>query len=293
VPASLAALTLVLATGLPGSAPLCARLDAALPSQSAGAERATWASALLLGAPYLPSPLGEGSGFDPDPRFRLDAFDCVTFVETAVALGSARSVEEAERLLDDVRYDGAPGYRSRSHYVESQWIPSLVKKGWLEPVTRQVAGQATARVVKHLDDAAWERAERSGHLLPGLSRGDVPKGDFALDLVPLSLLSRFASRIPNGTVLVVLREERATRPSQVSHMGIVAVRGDGTRVLRHASDVPGVMRVRDEPLEAFAHRAARHEWKIVGVSLYRIRDNSQRAEALTAEGLRDGEPAGR
>jgi len=278
-----ASLPLLLAAAPPDGAPTRARLEEALPRYAAGAERASRASALLLGAPYRPSPLGEGSGFDPDPRFRLDAFDCVTFVETAIALGSARSVGEAERLLDDVRYDGPPAYRSRNHYVESQWIPSLEKKGWLEPVTRELAGERTVRVERHLDEAAWERAARSGHLLPGLTLDDVPKGDFALDLLPLELLPGLAPRIPDGTVLIVLREERPTRPSQVSHMGIVVRRPDGSRVLRHASDVPGVMRVRDEPLDDFSRRAAHHQWKIVGVSLYRIRDNTQRAEGLSAE----------
>ena len=37
-----------------------------------------------VGAPYLASPLGEGAGRDPDPRFRLDAFDCCPTIRLAI-----------------------------------------------------------------------------------------------------------------------------------------------------------------------------------------------------------------
>src|SRR5512147_642920 len=97
-------------------------LDAGLAARAAGAPRAVWASGLLVGAPYRVSPLGEGSGIDRDPRFRLDAFDCQTLVETAIALGNARSVAEARVLLDDLRYEGPPDFQHRNHYVEAQWL---------------------------------------------------------------------------------------------------------------------------------------------------------------------------
>lgn len=281
----------VLAAASPSSGSIPSRLDAALAGHAAGAERAAWASSLLLGAPYRLSPLGEGSGVDPDPRFRLDAFDCVTLVETAIALGNARTVAEAERLLDDVRYDGAPSYGRRNHYVESQWLPSLERKGWLRPVTRELAGSAATRIVKHLDDATWELSARAGHVVRGLSFPDLPRGDFALDVVALPDLVEIAGAIPNGTVALVVREDREHRPTRVTHMGIVVVRPDGTRAFRHASDVPGSSQVRDEAMEAFVRRAARWHWKVVGVSLYGMPDNSARARELLEkesgpEGLR-------
>jgi hypothetical protein len=94
--ASLVALTVA-------AAPAPAAVARALGEAPPGGARAVRATAPVVGAPYLLSPLGEGAGPDPDPRFRLDAFDCMTFVETAVALGSASSLEEGRRALDDVR----------------------------------------------------------------------------------------------------------------------------------------------------------------------------------------------
>ena len=248
-----------------------ARLDGGLPVHPPGAPRAVWASSLLLGAPYRASPLGEGEGRDPDPRFRLDAFDCVTLVETAMALGAAESVDGAARRLDEIRYDGAPSWASRRHYVESQWLPALVRDGWLEPVPAEALGAATVRVVQRLDAEAWRAAARAGHAVPGLAAADLPVGAFALDVVPLDRLAEVAQRIPDGAVLVVVRVPRPGRPTLVTHMGLAVTRADGTRALRHASDVPGVMRVRDEPLDAFARRFARKSWTVAGVAIYRMR----------------------
>ena len=83
---------LLLALAAPPAAP--APLLRALSEQPAGPARAVAGTAPLLGRRYLLSALGEGTGPDPDPRFRLDAFDCVTFVETAIALGNAASAAE-------------------------------------------------------------------------------------------------------------------------------------------------------------------------------------------------------
>jgi hypothetical protein len=273
-------LGLALVSAAPGPA---AALDAGLARRAAGPERAVWASGQLLGAPYALSPLGEGSGLDPDPRFRLDAFDCVTFVETAIALGNAGSVAEAARLLDDVRYDGPTDFGHRNHYVEAQWVPANLRKGWIADATRVLAGPLAERAEVRLVPATWRAAERGGHVLPDLPPDRRPLGIFSLDVVPTRRVAELAPRIPAGTVLLVVREGRSTRPYRVTHLGMVVVDAGGRRLLRHASDVPGALRVRDEPLDAFLRRIARYQgWPVSGVSLFSIRDNSERALRILA-----------
>ncbi len=267
----------------PATMAIGTRLDAGLAGHPRGAERAAWAAGLLRGQPYRTSPLGEGAGRDPDPRFRLDAFDCVTLVETALALGASTSTEEAAARLDGIRYAGAPSWEARLHYVESQWLPALVAGGWLEPVTAAVAGARARPATKVLDAATWARAERAGRVVPGLPPERLPLGTFALDVVPLAQVPEIADRIPHGTVLLVVREDRPDRPSRVTHMGLVVAAPDGRRRVRHASDVPGVLRVRDEPLAAFLARAARRRWTVTGVSLYApgAPGADQKAKAIT------------
>src|SRR5690606_38458746 len=91
------------------------------------AERVEAASAPFVGAPYRRSPLGEGEGIDPDARYREDAFDCLTLVETAIALAHRSDRAQAARILDDIRYadGGPPSYERRLHLMEAQWIPDL------------------------------------------------------------------------------------------------------------------------------------------------------------------------
>ncbi|HEY7726457.1 MAG TPA: N-acetylmuramoyl-L-alanine amidase-like domain-containing protein, partial [Anaeromyxobacteraceae bacterium] len=196
---------------------LWADLAAAAP----GPARAALASRLLLGAPYVRSPLGEGKTPDADPRFRLDAFDCVTFVETAIALGHAASAAEARALLDDVRYDGPADFQHRNHYLEAQWLPANARKGWVEEVTERVAGAWAVPFRVRLDEEGWRAAERAGNVLADLDPGRRPRGAWAYSLVPLARLVALAPRIPEGTILLVVREERRARPYRVTHLGLV------------------------------------------------------------------------
>ncbi|MGA8890826.1 MAG: N-acetylmuramoyl-L-alanine amidase-like domain-containing protein [Anaeromyxobacteraceae bacterium] len=246
-----------------------AALDAGLSLHPAGAARATWAAGRLRGMPYGESPLGEGEGKDPDPRFRLDRFDCTSLVETALALGAARSVAEAEPLLDGIRYAGAPGYENRNHYVEAQWLPDLAAKGWIADVTAAVGGGDAVVVTVRHRRAEWAEEARRGKLVAGLDPGRMPDGESRLSLVPLARVTELASRIPSGTILLVARGERKGRPYRVVHMGIVVVDGRGERLVRHASR--DLDRVVDERLERFVARYEKQRtWPVEGFSFWEI-----------------------
>jgi hypothetical protein len=267
-------------------------LNAGLERRTAGPERAAWASRLLVGTRYQLSPLGDREGPAAGPRFRLDAFDCVTFVETVIALGNSANTSQAGRLLDDIRYDGPPDYTHRNHYIEAQWIPANLRKGWISEGTRAIAGPLARPAKKQLTPATWRAAERFGYVLPDLPKDQRPLGVFTLDIVPLGRLSEIGPRIPEGTLLFVLRSDRPGRPYRVTHAGVVVAGSRGERYLRHASDVPGVLRVRDEPLDQFAARNARyHAWPVSGVSLFAIRDNAERARKLAEAASADGKSA--
>lgn len=272
-------LALAAAPGPSTAAPLEAAIGRAL-GAPAGAARASAASAPLLGARYALSPLGEGTGEDPDPRFRLDAFDCVTFVETALALGSAATLDEARRALDDIRYRSRIHLADRLHEVLSQWIPSNVAKGWIAPASREVAGDA-ARVeaVTYRADR-WRRLAASGQRLTGVPLDEAPVGRFEVEVVPVAALAAVAARIPDGTLLFVVRAERDDRLTRVSHAGLVVVR-DGRRLVRHASASPRVLRVVEEPLDRFVAGQRRAQRRpVVGLALFRILDARARLAGL-------------
>lgn len=69
-----------------------------------------------VGAPYIENPLGESVSPDDDPLVRYDAFDCMTFVETALAGGDVDK-------LNKIRYaGGVPNFVNRNHFVETDWL---------------------------------------------------------------------------------------------------------------------------------------------------------------------------
>jgi hypothetical protein len=250
----------------------------ALAARPAGAERAVAATEPLLGRRYLLSALGEGSGPDPDPRFRLDAFDCVTFIETAIALGNAGDLDEAARALDDVRYDGPPAFDRRNHYVIPQWIPANLARGWVEDVADAVSGAETSDAVERYDDDRWRRLARAGATLRHLSPEAFPRGTFRARMVPAALILAGAARIPAGTVAWVVREDRPERPTRVTHAGLVVVAADGERRVRHATSSAGTTRVIEEPLSRFLRRQelAYPGWPLSGLLLVKVRDNRAR-----------------
>jgi hypothetical protein len=259
-------------------------LAAALGGMPAGGARADRATRALLGVRYLLSPLGEGVGRDPDPRFRLDAFDCMTFVETAIALGNARTLDQVPVLLDDVRYDDAIDWAHRNHEVMSQWIPANVRKGWVADVAAEVAG-ARARVAETtFTRDRWARLESTGRAIPDVPAPLRPVGRFTLGVVAPEDVPAIAARIPPGAILVVVREDRPDHATRVTHLAL-AVRGPGGELaVRHASSSAGTGRVLEEPIERFLERQKRaYRWPIAGLGILSIRDNRARAAALVGE----------
>lgn len=258
------------------------RVSAALGSAPAGGARAVAATEAFLGAPYLASPLGEGEGPDPDPRFRLDAFDCMTFVETAVALGSASSPEEAARALDDVRYAGPPTLAGRNHEVLSQWIPENAAKGWIADVGAELGGPLATTAEKVYTPESWALVRTAGRAIRGLPRARLPLGRFGVHLVPAAVVPAAAARIPVGAIAFVVRADATDRATRITHAGIVVHGPRGAVLVRHATSSKGVGRVIEEPIERFLQRQARAlpRWPIEGLAILAIRDNGARLRAL-------------
>ncbi len=276
--AALAALA-VLAAPAPEAA-----VARALVGTPAGGARAALATRPLLGVPYLPSPLGEGAGRDPDPRFRLDAFDCMTLVETAVALGSAASLDDARAALDDVRYSGTPSYVARNHEVLSQWIPANVAKGWISDATARLAGVPVSTASKEYSPASWAAVRAAGRGIPWLPRSRLPAGRFEVSIVAPADVPAAARQLPEGTVVFVVRADAPERATRVTHAGLVVSGPGGKPLIRHATSSRGVESVIQEPVERFVRRQlqAYPGWPVEGLSFFAIRDASARVRALVA-----------
>jgi len=274
------ALSLTLATALPATGQTDPATLAALLASVRGQplqRRILGLSAQFVGTPYAHSPLGEGEGPDPDPRLRLDRVDCLTFVETVMALALSSSVEDVVHVLDSIRYRNRPDYAGRNHLMEAEWLPSNVAKGLVRDVTSELGGDAARAGEKVLGPEAWHSAAAQALALPPGAR---PTGRFPLSLLPVDAVAGPAARWPSGTLLLLVREDAPWRITRVSHLGFVVQRG-GKTYLRHATRgwKDGVV---DEELSHLLARHARYRWKIAGVSLWEVLDPRPRTEAVSA-----------
>ena len=173
--------------------------------------------AKYLGVKYVPDPLGEGVVPDTDPLMRTDAFDCTTFVETALAGGD-------DQKLNTIRYrDGNVGFISRNHFIETDWLVNNSKL--IKNVSNQY-GKTALRPVT-IDKKNWFKK------MHGMDT-DFEKQTVQLEYIPY----KYIKNIETSKPLIVLfigapgrAQERIGTDLAIRHMGFLLPDGR----LRHAS----------------------------------------------------------
>ena len=133
-----------------------------LPSNASITERINWFSEQFKGRPYVLGSLGEGSKaiYDQFPRYRVDAFDCDTFVNTVLALALSNSFSSFEGCLHHLRYyQGQISYINRNHFMSLDWNQHNQALGILKDITSDIKdanNQPIALVAEALiDKPGW------------------------------------------------------------------------------------------------------------------------------------------
>jgi hypothetical protein len=225
-------------------------------------ERLLAATDAFVGTPYVLSPLGEGQGRDPDPLVRWDAVDCVTMVEESFALSTSTPTTLVE-TLNALRYDGPPRWENRLHVMESQWLPTNVKRGWLEDVTAKYGGPTVKKAKKVLSASTWKEKSGASLALPDDKR---TIGTWEFDIVPATDAAQALKDAPAGLLVVVVRADRPWLVTRISHVGVL-VQGSKGPMLRHASR--SFKKVVDEPLSRYLTRNLDFgTWTIEGLALF-------------------------
>ncbi|MGZ3695192.1 MAG: N-acetylmuramoyl-L-alanine amidase-like domain-containing protein [Bdellovibrionota bacterium] len=126
-------------------------------------------SKALLGKSYVLGPLGEGEGAkeDPDPLYRLDAFDCTTFIETVMANAYCFQAKSQmgsclKNKMRKIRYAGENiSYKDRNHIPELDWLPNNTKRGFLEDLRPKLfTGQWLPAAIS-IDRELWLAKEKA------------------------------------------------------------------------------------------------------------------------------------
>jgi Protein of unknown function (DUF1460) len=256
-------------------------------------------SAYFLNAPYSLGALGEGpqGKYDKSPLYRTDAFDCVTFVSTVLALVESNNSTEFVTTIKKIQYKNAKvSFVNRYHFIEHDWNLSNQKNGYLKNITPEISPHYRIATT-WLNKPSWFR-----HLTLENIKLFMPVSDFAgqqlltdlhnshfvsavcshIDYIPLSELfvntdqqllpkMKIFNRIPSGVILEIIDKNRDTSQLgtdlSVVHLGFVIKTTDGL-MFRHASSRHG--KVLDVPLVSYLA----HYWTarpdLVGIHIERV-----------------------
>ncbi len=193
-------------------------------------------SRFFLKTPYQLNPLGEGKTANPDsdPVFRLDAVDCVTLLEQLWGMVRAKTLPDAALQTQKIRYfEGCRGYSCRLHFMWSQWIVENEKRGYITNISRQIAGKEARSESKNVLSP-----QRYGEKWRTYceSLGDYfSAGIVEHDLIPIEWASVHAAKLPPGTFLMVVLQDRSWLPYRIKHSGVIVRDEKGRLRFRHAS----------------------------------------------------------
>ncbi len=248
--------------------------------------RITDISKRFLGRPYLLGALGEGAKgqYDQSPLYRLDAFDCETYVDTVLALALASDAQAFNQCIHQVRYrDGHVTFTERNHFTCLDWNKNNQRQGFLKDITttllneqkQPVAKIATALINKpawyqHFDLShirvkninATEQAKRLAALKAEGSKLKIVLS--SIPYIPLTALfdgsgkanGYLFKQIPNAAIIEIVRpnwdlHKQIGTNLNVSHLGF-AIWDKGILMFREASTIEGHIVV-DTPLVDYLH----------------------------------------
>ncbi len=189
------------------------------------ADRIDQISERFLGRPYVEAPLGGGAGLPEVFTVSLNAFDCVTYIETVIACALSRTLNEVVDTIRELRYEsGEIAWSHRNHYM-IDWARRNESRGFIQNIT---TGEGTIEKTCKVDT------------IPGLPAKTISFRYFAKhSLAKVEAIAR------TGDLIFFVSEKDTL---DVFHTGLLIKRGD-SMLLRHATRTAGA--VIEQPLIEF------------------------------------------
>lgn len=174
-------------------------------------------SGWLLGRPYIEAPLGGGADQREVFRASLEGFDCVTYIETVLAMAISRNVDGFVEILRALRYaEGKIDWSHRNHYM-IDWARRNEARGFVSNLT---TGASTAKKTCRLD------------LIAGL-----PPREETFLYYPTQSVAGLWQRIETGDVVLFVSERDTL---DVFHIGML-VKRENEIAMRHATRTAGAV----------------------------------------------------
>jgi hypothetical protein len=186
----------------------------------------------LLGADYIIDAIGEEKLPDLDPFVRYDAFDCLTFVEEAMALSLGENPAEITKIRNELRYQNKTiSYRNRNHFMVSQWIPNNIAKGYFVDITHTLG--ETHLVSKIITERTWSRWR--GRHKYSFDISNYPVGTYSFGILSLDAAIANLKSIPDGALIIIVRQNKSYNPLVITHLGFVVRHSSNDVRIRHAT----------------------------------------------------------
>src|SRR5262249_11564282 len=172
----------------------------------------------LVGSPYKSNPLVGSADTDEVFSASFGGFDCVTYIETIIALARASTLDHFVRLLRNIRYEqGLIRWDKRNHYMTG-WIRNNTREGILGPISTR--GIPTRTIERTLD------------VVPGIEATQL-----RMKCVPKAEAPQLVLRLRTGDLMFFVSTRKHL---DVFHAGIL-IDGREAIHLRHASRSQGAV----------------------------------------------------
>lgn len=203
----------------------------------------------------------------------IHEFDCVTFVETSIALAlTAKKHNPTWRdfanNLESIRYRKGilAGYASRLHYI-SDWIVDNTYSGNLSEITRNFDGYVTlTKTINYMS----KNADKYKALADSTNLAEIKKVEmgYRSHLIPYLKKQAFAKKLicqqlQDGDIIVILSKESGL---DTSHVALVKFLNDRPHLL-HASTLHSKVILEEIDIYEYLKRYARSS---PGVRVLRI-----------------------
>ncbi|KXB98528.1 MAG: hypothetical protein AA908_03875 [Chlorobi bacterium NICIL-2] len=196
---------------------------------------------LFVGRPYRAGTLD--TGLYERCRFTSEGFDCVTFVESALALAQSAalgqcSYDQFMRQLERIRYRHGilDGYLSRLHYT-SEWIADNVAKGIVRDISSQLGAKSVRKKLDFMSThpELYPQLRDSSALIAQIRTIERRLSRRPMAIIPLDRLPTALGGMQSGDIIAIA----TTKPGlDYAHLGI-ALRSGGKLSLLHASSKSG------------------------------------------------------
>lgn len=186
---------------------------------------------------------------------RLDAFDCVTLVETSVAIarslnGTSPSYASFQQELEKLRYRGGKrgGYATRLHYF-SEWIADNERRGLVMDLTPSLGGEADRRPLRFMTShrtAYRKLADERTFAAVKAAENDLASS--TRYVIPKERLEAVLPMLMSGDIVAIATNIEGL---DVVHTGLIYRKKDGTVHLLHAPQPGQPVTISSKPLTEY------------------------------------------